>query len=146
MQPRGLRNNNPLNIRRTATQWLELAPTQTDPEFCQFQTLEYGWRAAFRLLSNTYYAKYGLDTIRKIIGRWAPPIENNTAAYVAAVSQITGIPPDDPLGSPKDHPARWLMLGAGMALHENGPHTIDYMAMLWGWEKSTYGTSANKSP
>lgn len=134
MQPRGLRNNNPLNIRRTATQWKGLAPVQTDPDFCQFQTLEYGWRAAFRLLTRTYYARYGLDTIRKIIGRWAPPNENNTAAYIAAVSQITGIPPDEPLGPPQDHPARWLLLGAAMAQHENGPHQLDYLAMLRGWE------------
>lgn len=137
MQPRGLRNNNPLNIRRTATQWIGLAPTQTDPEFYQFQTLEYGWRAAFRLLTRTYFAKYGLDTIRKIIERWAPPNENNTEAYISAVSRNTGIPPDEPLGTPKDHPANWLMLGVAMALHENGPHSFNDMAMLRGWANST---------
>lgn len=133
MQPRGLRNNNPLNIRRTTTKWLGLAPTQTDPEFCQFQTLDYGWRAAFRLLTHSYFEKYGLDTIRKIISRWAPPSENNTAAYITSVSRITGIPPDESLGPPHDHPARWLMLGAAMAIHENGQHHLDYLAMLRGW-------------
>ena len=122
MQPRGLRNNNPLNIR------------QTDPEFCQFQTLEYGWRAAFRLLTHSYFEKYGLDTIRKIISRWAPPGENNTSAYITSVSRITGIPPDKPLGPPQDYPAYWLMLGAAMALHENGQHHLDYLAMLRGYE------------
>lgn len=134
MQPRGLRNNNPLNIRRTSTQWQGLAPVQTDPDFCQFQTLEYGWRAAFRLLTQTYFTKYGLDSIRKIISRWAPSNENNTAAYIAAVSRLTGIPPDESLGPPADHPARWLLLGAAMALHENGQHQLDYLAMLRGWE------------
>ena len=135
MQPRGLRNNNPLNIRRTATQWQGLAPVQTDPEFCQFQTLEYGWRAAFRLLTRTYYLKYGLDTIRKIVSRWAPSNENNTEAYITAVSLLTGIPPDESLGPPAARPARWLMLGAAMALHENGKHHLDYLTMLRGWEK-----------
>ena len=134
MRPRGLRNNNPLNIRRTAAQWQGLMLTQTDPEFCQFKSLEYGWRAAFRLLTHTYFAKYRLDTIRKIVSRWAPSSENNTATYIATVSRITGIPPDEPLGSPVDHPSRWLMLGAAMALHENGTHSLDYMAMLLGWE------------
>lgn len=40
--------------------------------FCQFKSLEYGWRAAFYLLTRTYYHKYRLYTIRTIIRRWAP--------------------------------------------------------------------------
>ena len=46
MLPRGIRNNNPLNIRRTAKdQWKGLRAQQTDASFCQFESLEYGWRA-----------------------------------------------------------------------------------------------------
>jgi hypothetical protein len=40
--------------------------------FCQFKSFEYGWRAAFYLLTRTYYHKYRLYTIRTIIRRWAP--------------------------------------------------------------------------
>jgi hypothetical protein len=134
MQPRGIRNNNPLNIRRTATKWQGMMLTQTDPDFCQFQSLEYGWRATFRLLTRNYFAKYGLDTIRKIVSRWAPPSENDTAAYIASVSRIIGIPPDETLGNPREHPAHWLMLGAAMAIQENGQNTLNYMAMLRGYE------------
>lgn len=55
MLPRGIRNNNPLNIRRTAKdQWQGLRAQQTDANFCQFESLEYGWRAAFYLLTRTY--------------------------------------------------------------------------------------------
>ena len=47
MLPRGIRNNNPLNIRRTAKdQWKGLRAQQTDASFCQFESLEFGWRAA----------------------------------------------------------------------------------------------------
>ena len=134
MIPRGIRNNNPLNIRRTADNWQGLTPVQTDPAFFQFQSPEYGWRAAFRLLTRTYYCKYGLDTIRKIITRWAPPTENNTAAYISAVSRTTGLAPDATLGPPTAHPARWMMLAAAMAIQENGPHQLDYLALLRGWE------------
>lgn len=44
---RGLRNNNPLNIRRNNTKWQGLSATQTDKSFFQFKTMAYGYRAAF---------------------------------------------------------------------------------------------------
>ena len=131
--PRGIRNNNPLNIRRTADRWEGLCPLQTDPKFCQFESMEYGWRAAFCLLTLTYYHKYCLHTIRGIISRWAPPSENPTEAYIKHVSGIVGIGPDECLGHPSEHPARWQLLAAAMATHENGI-TPDWQPMLKGWE------------
>jgi hypothetical protein len=104
-----------------------------DAEFVQFKSLEYGWRAAFYLLTRTYYHKYRLYTIRGIISRWAPSSENNTEAYVNHVSTLMKYPADVPLGIPSEHPERWMMLGAAMALHENGLHELDYMSMLQGW-------------
>ena len=133
MLPRGIRNHNPLNIRRSKDQWKGLAEVQTDAQFCQFKQLEYGWRAAFKLLTRTYYHQYRLYTIRGIVSRWAPPSENNTKAYIEAVSRLTGIGPDEPLGIPSMQPARWMLLAAAMAIQENGPSAMDYMAMLRGW-------------
>ena len=107
---------------------------QTDPSFCQFENLAYGWRAAFKLLTRTYYHTYRLFTIRAIVTKWAPPNENNTRAYVENVSRLTGIGPDEPLGIPSESPARWIALGAAMAIQENGITSIDWFAMLQGWE------------
>ena len=59
MLPRGIRNNNPLNIRRSKDQWQGMKKEQTDSAFCQFENLAYGWRAAFKLLTRTYYHKVG---------------------------------------------------------------------------------------
>ena len=134
MTPRGIRNCNPLNIRRSKDQWKGLADAQTDRAFCQFKSLEYGWRAAFYLLTRTYYHKYRLYTIRTIIRRWAPPGENNTEAYIANVSRLTGIDPDEPIGIPLEKPSRWMMVGIAMAIQENGTNSLDYFAMLRGWE------------
>ena len=128
------KNNNPLNIRRTKDQWQGMRKEQTDPAFCQFENLAYGWRAAFRLLTRTYYHMYRLYTIRAIVNKWAPPNENNTRAYVENVSRLTGIAPDEPLGIPSDRPGRWIALGAAMAIQENGITSIDWFAMLRGWE------------
>lgn len=86
--PRGIRNNNPGNIRH-GDPWQGLAKKQTDKAFCQFANAAYGIRALARTLI-TYQDKYDLRTIEGIINRWAPPIENNTLAYVAGVTAQTG--------------------------------------------------------
>ena len=132
--PRGIRNNNPLNIRKSKDKWKGQRAQQQDAAFCQFENMEWGWRAAFWLLTRTYYHTYRLFTIRTIVQKWAPPHENNTASYIANVSKLTGIGADEPIGIPSDQPARWMMLGAAMAIQENGTNSIDYFAMLRGWE------------
>jgi len=133
MIPRGIRNNNPLNVRRSKDKWQGMRAVQTDAQFCQFETMAYGWRAAFVLLTRTYYHTYRLYTIRAIISRWAPPNENNTRAYIENVARLTGITPDEPLGIPSEKPARWIALGAAMALQECGADGFDLFAMLRGW-------------
>ena len=84
VKPRGIRNNNPLNIRRGNSKWQGMKPRQTDRDFCQFATIDYGYRAAFKLM-QTYYEKYGVRSVADLIGRWAPPSENRTREYVANV-------------------------------------------------------------
>ena len=129
--PRGIRNHNPLNIRRSKDQWKGMAEVQNDRAFVQFKSLEYGWRAAFYLLTRTYYHKYRLYTIRGIISRWAPTQDNNdTSAYIQNVSRLTGIDPDEPIGIPSDKPSRWMAVDVAMAIQENGTTSIDWFAML----------------
>lgn len=89
---RGLRNNNPGNIRQNSDNFLGEIKPSTDPAFKQFESIEYGYRAIFVTL-NTYQKKYGLSTIRAMISRWAPPKDNNdTEAYIRAVSSESGVP------------------------------------------------------
>ena len=133
-QPRGLRNNNPLNIRRSGDKWQGLRVLQEDKAFFQFSEMKWGWRAAFRLLCHTYYGKYRLRTIRDIITRWAPPKENNTEAYIRRVTDRIGIGPDKELGDPQTHPTQWMMIGIAMAIVENGTTNLDYLSMLKGYE------------
>lgn len=89
--PRGLRNNNPGNIRRSADKWQGLAPVQGDPEFFQFTGMAYGYRALMRTLQN-YRRIHGLQTVKEMISRWAPPTENHTAAYIRAVCRELQVP------------------------------------------------------
>ena len=133
MTARGIRNNNPLNIRRSGDKWQGLMALQQDREFFQFETMAYGWRAAFVILCRTYYKKYGLKTITDIIYRWAPPKENNTMAYIRRVSGYISIGPDRQLGDPATHPTQWMLLAVAMAVVECGTARLDYLSMLKGF-------------
>ena len=90
MKARGIRNDNPLNIRRTKDRWTGMRERQTDKTFVQFTARVYGYRAAFVLLRG--YIGRGADTIGRIIARWAPSRDgNDTQSYINYVSKSTGI-------------------------------------------------------
>lgn len=104
-KPRGIRNNNPLNIRHSADRWQGARDEQKDKSFVQFTTLAYGYRAAWKVL-QTYYDRFCRQgkgfTVRNIITRWAPPGENDTEAYIRQVLKLSSIggrehllPPDN---------------------------------------------------
>ena len=92
--PRGIRNNNPLNIRK-GNNWKGEVCSSTDSEFEQFVSMQWGIRAGFKILKN-YMTGYGgrvkaLTNIHDIIHRWAPPNENNCRAYIDSVCRFSGL-------------------------------------------------------
>lgn len=116
----GRANCNPLNIRyAAANHWLGLHPTQPNVKgFCRFISVAHGYRAAVVLMKR-YINRYGLDTPRKIIYRWAPPVENNTVYYIAAVCGRSGLHPDEHLSPTGPQLGRLI---AAMARQETGMH------------------------
>ena len=135
--PRGMRNNNPLNIRRGKTPWVgevqyieriatdksgnECKTREYDRSFCQFSELKYGWRAAFYILRK-YIEKYKCNTIEKIINRWAPPSENNTVNYIALVCRYAGLDKNAVIDFSDYHAMRGI--AEGMSVAENG---VEYL-------------------
>jgi hypothetical protein len=94
--PRGLRNRNPGNLRHsTAFTWHgELAP---DAEgYCRFAQDHDGIRA-LALDLFTKWDRDGLRSVHAIVGRYAPPRENDTAAYITRVAAALGVAPGDAL-------------------------------------------------
>ncbi len=98
---RGYRNRNPGNIEHVpANNWQGLvggtaSPSHnSDGRFCRFTSHEFGIRALAALLV-TYQDRHKLRTPRAIIERWAPQVENDTAAYIAVVARRIGVGPDD---------------------------------------------------
>jgi hypothetical protein len=120
--PRGLRNNNPGNLRRVeGTAWKGQEATQTDPDFVQFVTPEYGIRAMARILHN--YKRDGLNTIHEAISRWAPSNENDTNSYIQDVCNGCSVQPTDVVDFDLIMPS----LIKAIIFHENGvqPYSDD---------------------
>lgn len=96
--PRGIRNNNPLNIRK-GNNWKGERQPQSDPSFEEFESIQMGLRAGFIILRNyqriSLAPKMRANTIRKIINRWAPASENNTLKYIETVAKRSGLNPDE---------------------------------------------------
>ena len=118
---RGLRNNNPLNIIKSENiNWKGEVKPSTDPNFAQFETLEYGLRAALCLL-RTYYNKHGCRTVRQIVSRWDPEGERVIAAYAQTVCRLTGLKPETHLPPMKaETQVVWCDLVLAMATMECG--------------------------
>ena len=130
MTPRGIRNNNPGNIRRSNDRWMGLRTKQTDPDFFQFTAPEWGYRALIKTL-QTYRRKHGLRTIADLISRWAPANENNTSAYIRSVCQEMQVP--DSYVPDVEDKGTMCALAAAISRHENGvPAVMDDIER--GWE------------
>lgn len=93
MTARGIRNNNPLNIRITDNHWLGKDVPAKDDAFETFDTMAHGIRAAAKILLK--YAGRGINTINGIISHFAPNTENPTDAYAETVSSNTGFDRDE---------------------------------------------------
>jgi hypothetical protein len=125
--PRGVRNFNPGNIdynpRNAWNGQLGLELGVASPRFARFDSPENGIRALGKLLIN-YRGKdgqpgeggLGIDTVRETISRWAPGNENNTEAYIAAVTAKLGVKANDVINIKDGHTLR-VFVGAIIA-HE----------------------------
>lgn len=120
--PRGIRNNNPLNIRDNPdNKWDGLIGVD-DKNFCRFDTPEMGYRAATKILMS--YARRGIVTLRDVIHTWTPPngvdadgnsYTNPTESYLRGVSEKTGISENEVI-----EPDYYPQLLKAMTYHENG--------------------------
>lgn len=121
-RPLGIRNNNPGNIE-WGSPWQGLKEkTAQSGRFCEFKSPVWGVRAICVLLIN-YYDKHKLDTVRKVISRWAPTHENDTGAYASHVAKQMGVHPNKKLNLHEYDTLRGLV--CGIIRHENGNGPLD---------------------
>jgi hypothetical protein len=116
--------NNPGNLRS----W---AGVPTVGGFAQFGTPQAGLQAMAQQL-RLYGNRDGLNTVAGIVGKYAPPSENNTSAYIADVSRQTGFAPGQRLDV--NDPRVLAPLLSAMVKHEQGrqPFTADQYAQAAG--------------
>ena len=127
---RGLRNNNPGNIRRSKVRYKGEVRPSRDPDFKEFSTMAYGYRAVFVLL-DTYRSRYGLTTIRQMLNRYAPPTENFTEGYVRFVADYSGVMPDEIIDTRSERDM--IPIVAAMSKIENGV-AANIADVERGWE------------
>jgi hypothetical protein len=131
MKPRGLCNNNPLNIRHNSDVF-QGEIKGTDKSFKTFSSMSYGYRAAFVTLAT--YLSRGLNTIEKIISHWAPPNENDTDSYIAAVEKWSGVSRSKELTAADG--TDYILIVAAMSFVENGKNA-DISAVKAGFQLQT---------
>lgn len=130
MEPRGIRNCNPGNIRTTKDQWKGLREVQTDKEFFQFEEMKWGYRALIRTLQN-YRKRHGCMTISDFIHRWAPEKENDTMSYIRTVCGKMGVPSE--YVPNVDDKVTMCLFASAISFVENG-RLADMEDISEGWE------------
>ena len=133
--PRGIRNNNPGNIRKNSDKFRGEVIPSTDPAFKQFTDVEYGYRAIFCII-RTYITRYNLTTVGEILTRWAPPSENNTLGYIKAVCKHTGLADVSTIDPKNSYQMQRLV--RGISYVENG-EPADDEKVRQGWLLYSFG-------
>ena len=123
LDPRGIRNNNPGNIRLSEIVWQgQKSAAQDDPAFVEFISPLYGLRALMKTLL-TYHLKYNLNTVQSLINRYAPPYENDTGTYISDVAKTLNVKPTIKI----DLTCKPVLMALAQAIivHENGAPPAD---------------------
>ena len=138
---RGQRNNNPLNIRHSADHWQGARAEQTDKAFVQFETMAYGYRAAWKTLESywKYFHRIGRPyNVKTIITRWAPPSENDTQNYIRTVLRLSGLGGNENLPQPSrgvDIPRLERLLTAMTTMECGTPYSeVDTASIRQGFD------------
>lgn len=128
MQPKGIRNNNPGNLRYVPSIAWKGQTGSDGSGYAVFDTAEDGIRAMGHELRD--YLGRQENTVASIISTWAPSNENDTNAYIADVAGRLGVDPQQPLDG-----GAIPALAQAIIIHENGsdPYGIAAIA-AWSTE------------
>lgn len=117
---RAERNNNPGNLNYAGQAGATLEDG-SGARFAKFGSTAEGVSALARQLQR--YGERGLDTVSKIINKYAPSSENNTQAYIDALSKRLGVSGDQKLDLNDSGTLSNLI--KGISRHESGK---DYLS------------------
>ena len=151
MKTRGLRNNNPLNIRHSKDRWVGARKEQTDKAFVQFESMAYGYRAAWKTLESYWRYYHDLPkpfNVRNIITRWAPPTENDTDNYIRTVLKLSGLGGNENFSQPSrgtNYERMELLIRAMTTMECGTPYKeVDVVAIREGFDLAFPGVRKTK--
>ena len=142
MTARGISNHNPGNLdfnQRSYDRdpWVgEIGIEEhARPRFTTYDTAEHGIRALCKVLLTYHRRRKAadgseIDTVQEIIDRWAPPVENDTDAYVARVRDALDVATGEPIDP--DDPVTLKKLAAAIIRHENGEQPYSEVTLIAG--------------
>lgn len=131
--PAGIRRNNPFNLRATKDKWK--GRIGEDSGFCVFDSVKHGARAYFITLLS--YARSGVEDIRGMVYRYAPPSENHTENYLHFIVIEGDVRPDESLMEVLKDRDKAVFLAQAMWRFENGawPSETQINEVKEGYEK-----------
>lgn len=128
---RAQRNNNPGNLEYQGQRG---AVREDGPgRFAKFGSPEEGVQALARQLQ--LYGKRGIDTIEEIIKTYAPANENNTQAYIDAMTKRMGVAPNEQLDL--NNPTTLSGLIKGISRHESGSDYLTDQQVMTGVQRNS---------
>lgn len=132
-KPRGIQNNNPLNLKRCCRLRKGEDPSTMLGDYCKFDALRWGWRSAFILLFDAYAC--GSRTRREIVHDLFPEEHGyHPEAYLRKMREVTNISWDYPLSSPEDNCSTWMILAEEICYGMNSTDDFDHINEQWiGW-------------
>lgn len=127
---RAQRNNNPGNLEYRGQSGS--VPEDGSGRFAKFGSPEEGVQALARQLQ--LYGKRGIDTIEEIIKTYAPASENNTQAYIDALTKRMGVAPNEQLDL--NNPTTLSGLIKGISRHEGGSDYLTDQQVMTGIQRN----------
>lgn len=139
--PRGIRNNNPGNLN-FAGQSGATKEGGENGRFAVFDSMRDGIAALHRQIK--LYVGRGVDTVEKIVNKYAPAEDNNNvSAYIKQLTGATGMRPDEKIDT--DNQETVFNLIRGIINHENGKGYVSDQDILGGIQVGSVATSMRQS-
>lgn len=139
---RAERNNNPGNLNFVGQAGATLEGGN-NARFAKFGSTAEGVSALAKQLQR--YGERGLDTVSKIINKYAPSSENNTQAYIDALSKRLGVSGDQRLDLSDSNTLTGLI--KGIARHEAGSDYLSDSDVMTGLSMAgVKGGSGQQAP
>ena len=132
-KPRGIQNNNPLNIKREGQFMVGEIKSDKDYPYCLFDKMRYGWYAAFKYLFWSY--QNGNTTYRQLVRDMYPADDGyKPNAILSKMREISTADYDKTLPSPDGNATSWLILGLEICYGLHGTGDFEHFEdMVTGW-------------